>query len=58
MQPVSNQPWMDSSEFARLINMSDEGVRRRCRLGEIEAIKIGSRWRISPQAIEKLLAGK
>jgi len=55
MQPVTEQErWLDSAEWARRFGVCVETVRRKCASDDIDAVKVGSVWRISPHAHEKL----
>jgi excisionase family DNA binding protein len=48
---------LDTNFTADVLGISPWEVRRKCRDGEIEAIKIGRHWRIRRSVVEKVLAG-
>lgn len=38
--------WLDTSQFAELMSLSEQSVRDLCRDGKLEATKVGKEWRI------------
>lgn len=43
------------TDVARILQMNDQTVRRYCRDGDIDAIKVGVQWRIPASALSKML---
>ncbi len=47
---------LDVGEFAGLISFHPESVRRAIRQGRIEARRFGSKWRIPPAEVARIMA--
>jgi excisionase family DNA binding protein len=48
---------LDTNVIAAAFGICTDELRRKCRNGEIEAVKIGRHWRIRRSVVEKVLAG-
>jgi excisionase family DNA binding protein len=57
-QPDGDSPdyLLTVEETARWAKCSPETVRRACRSGQLRGARIGSQWRVSPQALAEWLA--
>ena len=42
-------------EACKLLNVSDDTIRRMIRSGELDAVKVRSQWRIRRESLEKYL---
>lgn len=51
MQPKTEQVYFSQQQFAKLLNCSVQTVQNKIKAGEIEAVKVGSRWRIPARAL-------
>lgn len=51
-------PLMTTAEVAQIIREDPNTVRSRCAAGQIEATRIGEKWRISQQALGQFLANR
>ncbi|MBZ4580997.1 helix-turn-helix domain-containing protein [Mycobacterium avium] len=52
------QPALDIPEAAKALNVSVMTVRRLIASGQLRARKVGSVWRIAPQAIAEFMNGE
>jgi excisionase family DNA binding protein len=50
-------PLMTLAEVAELLRVDVETVRRWCRTGEIQAVKVGRVWRVKRETIEAIMEG-
>lgn len=51
--------YLTVAEVAAIIRESEDQVRRRCATGQLKATKLGSKWRISEDAVvEFMVPGK
>jgi len=46
------QKFLTIKQFAKLVQMNEQTIRKMCRNRELPAIKLGSEWRISVKALE------
>ena len=55
LSSLEDLPYLLTIEMvARLTGLNYETIKRHCRSGEIEGVKIGREWRISQDAFRKL----
>lgn len=51
-----NVPLLMAPEHAAvLLMLTDDHVRRMCRTGKLPAVKIGAEWRISREAVRRMI---
>lgn len=43
------------TDVARILQMNDQTVRRYCREGTLEAVKVGTHWRVPASALSKMV---
>ena len=44
-------------DLSKLLRISEYTIRQKIREGKIQAVKLGSRWRISKSEISKIISG-
>lgn len=52
-----HEHYLSVCKSAELLNVTPKTIRRRCRLGELDGVKIMGKWRIAPQSIRRHLTG-
>lgn len=51
----SKVEWFTTSEVAAVLHVQERSVRRWARQGELEAIRVGHRYRISKKSLDKFM---
>lgn len=52
---TAEQGLININEAARLLNVSDDTIRRMIKANEVDAVKVRNRWRIRRASLDKYL---
>lgn len=47
--------WLSTAEVAEQIGLTAESVTRLCSIGDLPATKLGNRWRVHPDDLERYM---
>lgn len=53
--PVSQKPYLSVEEVAVRLNCSGQTVRKECRRGKLQGIKVGQRLRFSEEGLQEYI---